>query len=105
MKYAYELDPDLKATQKNGQNAMHLAVLTALRVETLAQTAESFKEAAAVVQFLGDHGADLNAVDANGKTALDLTLDYHGPTEVLLTHHTRDLLIQLMRAADKAAKR
>jgi hypothetical protein len=45
-----------------------------------------------VVQFLADKGADLTALDARGKTALDITIDDGAKTD------SQDLLIKLMRA-------
>ena len=62
----------------NHQTALHVAVST--------------QRAAAVVQFLADKGADLTALDARGKTALDITIDDGARTD------SQDLLIKLMRA-------
>ena len=64
MKYAFELDPDVRVVDRLGQTPMHAAV-SARVPRTQAEVCE-------VIQFLADHGAALDELDAGGRTALSI---------------------------------
>jgi uncharacterized protein len=56
MKYALEIDPDLTVKDKNGKGVMHMAVAN-----------PQAPEAEAVIQYLADKGAKLDAPDSKGR--------------------------------------
>ncbi len=60
--YAYELDPEINAVNQSGFTAVHAAVNF---VQNSTQP-----EIAKVVQFLADHGADLDVKDKRGRTPI-----------------------------------
>ena len=63
VKYAYELDPEVKAVNTQGTTAMHAAVTFTLANSTQQQICE-------VVQFLADKGVPLDEKDARGRTPI-----------------------------------
>jgi ankyrin repeat protein len=63
VKYAYELDPDVKAANDTGDTAMHAAVTGTTFTATQPEICE-------VVQFLADKGVPLDEKDARGRTPL-----------------------------------
>jgi ankyrin repeat protein len=63
VKYAYELSPDLTAITERKATVMHAAVSGFGSMATQAQICE-------VIQFLADKGAELDGMDANGRTPL-----------------------------------
>ena len=65
VKYAYELDPDVKAITTRKTTVMHAAVTGTLQVSTQANICE-------VIRFLASKGADLDAEDVNGRTPMTI---------------------------------
>jgi ankyrin repeat protein len=65
VKYAYELSPDVKAITATKGTPMHAAVSGTLQISSPAEICK-------VVQFLADKGADLDALDANGRTPVSI---------------------------------
>ncbi len=65
VKYAYELSPDINAMTDSKRTAMHASVLGSMQTSTQPEICK-------VVQFLADKGAELDPVDANGRTPLIL---------------------------------
>jgi uncharacterized protein len=63
VEYAYQLDPDIKAATDRKQAVMHAAVTGSMQNSTQPEICK-------VVQFLADKGADLDPVDANGRTPI-----------------------------------
>lgn len=63
VKYAYELDPDIKALTQANTNAVHAAVTGTGQTSTQPEIAK-------VVQFLADKGADLDVKDNRGRTPI-----------------------------------
>ena len=64
VEYAYSLDPEsIKAVTDAKAAVMHAAVTGSLQVSTQPEICK-------VVQFLADKGADLDPVDANGRTPI-----------------------------------
>jgi uncharacterized protein len=64
VKYAFELDPDIKAVStRRKSTALHYALTGTSGKATQDQICE-------VVQFLADNGADLDATDGRGQTAI-----------------------------------
>jgi ankyrin repeat protein len=78
LQYAFGLDAEFGADQ-GGQTAMHLAANNGQAVE-----------AEAVIQFLADKGAKLDAKDARGRTPLDILLQ-RGPDNV------KDLYLRILK--------
>ena len=64
VQYAYELNPDVKSVTNTKSTAMHAAI-SSLQVA-------SPPEMCKVIQFLADKGADLDALDANGRTPVSI---------------------------------
>jgi len=60
-KYAYEIDPRIDVVTPNGNTIMHVAV--GLNGRTQPEVCE-------VIQFLADHGARLDELNAAGRTPL-----------------------------------
>jgi ankyrin repeat protein len=60
-KYAYEIDPNVDVVTANGTTIMHAAV--ALNNRTQPEVCE-------VIQFLADHGAKLDELNAAGRTPI-----------------------------------
>jgi hypothetical protein len=65
VKYAYGLDPDVKAVTTTGGTVMHAAVTGSLAISAQPQICE-------VVQFLADKGVPLDERDARGRTPIDI---------------------------------
>ena len=63
VKYAYDLDPDIKAVTTRKNTVMHSAV-----TGTLGKATQD--EICKVVQFLADHGAELDSYDGRGQTPI-----------------------------------
>jgi len=62
-KYAYEIDPDVDAVTSNGNTIMHVAV--GLNGRTQPEVCE-------VIQFLADHGAKLDEMNAARRTPISI---------------------------------
>lgn len=65
VEYAFQLAPDIAAATAAGQTPMHAALTGTMQVSTPAEIQK-------VIQFLADHGAELDAPDGTGRTPLDL---------------------------------
>ena len=65
VRYAYELDPDVKAKTPNGGTLMHLTVSGTMAVSTQPEICK-------VIQFLAEKGAPLDERDARGRTPIDI---------------------------------
>jgi hypothetical protein len=63
VRYAFELDPDVRAVNKKKQTAMHAAVDDTLQRSTQPEICK-------VIQFLADKGAELDPADEVGSTPL-----------------------------------
>ena len=82
VKYAYELDPDVKAVSSTGATAMHSAVTFTTANATQAEVCE-------VVQFLADKGVPLDEKDARGRTPIEIA-------DILPIDKAVDLMTQLI---------
>ena len=65
VKYAYQFDQDVKATNDTGDTLMHAAVTGTGPLATQLEICE-------VVQFLADKGAPLDEKNARGRTPIDI---------------------------------
>ena len=84
--YAYELDPTaVKAVTDTKSAVMHAAVTGSMQVSTQPEICK-------VVQFLADKGADLDPVDANGRTPIIIA-------DVLPIDMAVELLTKLIKAS------
>jgi ankyrin repeat protein len=70
VKYAYELDPEIKAVTNRKSDVMHAAVIATVQSTTQPITTQA--DICEVIQFLADKGADLDALDARGQTAMTI---------------------------------
>jgi ankyrin repeat protein len=86
VQYAFEIAPDVKSATEKGTTVLHAALTNTAAVSTP-------EDICAVIQFLAEKGADLNAADASGKTPLILA----GPVDGAAA------LIQKLSAANGAA--
>ena len=84
VQYAFELNPDIKALTATKAGVMHSAVTGTLQNSTQAEICK-------VVQFLADNGAELDPIDANGRTPLQIA-------DIIPIDHAVDLLAKLIRA-------
>jgi ankyrin repeat protein len=82
--YAYELNPDIKALTNTKSTVMHAAVTGSLGLSTQPEICK-------VVQFLADKGADLDPIDANGRTPIIIA-------DIIPIDNAVDLLTKLIRA-------
>jgi ankyrin repeat protein len=85
VQYAYELSPDIKAVTDKKAAVMHASVTGSLQTSTQPEICK-------VVQFLADKGADLDPVDANGRTPLAIA-------DIIPIDNAVDLLTKLIRAS------
>ena len=85
VKYAFELNPDIKAIANTKSTPMHAAVTGTLQTSSPAEICK-------VVQFLADKGADLDALDANGRTPM-------GIADTIPIDAVVDLFVKLIRAS------
>ena len=90
VKYAYELDPDIKAVTDRKSTVMHAAVTGSMQTSTQPEICK-------VVQFLADKGADLDAVDGRGRTPI--TIANQLPIDNAVT-----LLAKLIEASGQTPK-
>jgi ankyrin repeat protein len=65
VKYAFQLDPDIKAVTKRKSTVMHAALQNTLPKSTQ-------DEICRVIQFLADNGAELDAFDGRGQTPISI---------------------------------
>jgi ankyrin repeat protein len=84
VKYAYDLNPDTKALTNTKSAVMHSAVTGSLQTSTQPEICK-------VVQFLADKGAELDPVDANGRTPLLIA-------DIIPIDNAVELLAKLIRA-------
>jgi len=85
VKYAYDLDPDIKALTNTKAAVMHSAVTGSMQTSTQPEICK-------VVQFLADKGADLDPIDANGRTPIIIA-------DVIPIDKAVELLTTLIRAS------
>jgi len=76
VKYAHELVPDVTAATDRGQTAVHAAIGAQLQNTTP-------EEICAVIKFLAEKGADLNAPDGTGKKPLTLAPRVDGAADLI----------------------
>jgi uncharacterized protein len=88
VQYAYDLNPDVKAVTTRKQAVMHSAVTGTLQASTQAEICK-------VVQFLADKGADLDPVDATGRTPIAIA-------NVIPIDNAVTLLLKLIKASGAA---
>jgi ankyrin repeat protein len=89
-KYAYELDPDVKAVTSTGSTLMHLSVQG-----TMANSTQD--EICKVIRFLADKGAPLDEKDGRGRTPIDIA-------DILPIDKAVDLLDELIRKSGATPK-
>ena len=65
VKYAYELDPDVKAVNATNATVMHASVAGTMQNSTQAEICK-------VIQFLADKGAALDEKDGRSRTPIDV---------------------------------
>ncbi|MCX6627896.1 MAG: ankyrin repeat domain-containing protein [Candidatus Solibacter sp.] len=65
VRYAYELDPDVKAINATNATVMHASVSGTMQNSTQAEICK-------VIQFLADKGAPLDEKDGRGRTPIDV---------------------------------
>jgi ankyrin repeat protein len=90
VKLAFELAGDINAVDANGDTALHGA---------------AHRGATAIVQFLHDHGAKLDAVNSNGWTALTIAEGVLHPNTYKSEPATEALLRQLGASASAGKRR
>jgi ankyrin repeat protein len=69
VKYALSIAPNIKVARKDGTTVMHIAIADANRGVDEAKT--SVEDVEALIKFLADNGADLNAKTSRGQTPSD----------------------------------
>jgi ankyrin repeat protein len=90
VRYAYELDPDVKAVTDTGRTVMHSSVFGSM-------TNSTQPEVVKVVQFLADKGADLDPSDSTGRTPIMIA-------DLLPIDKAVDLLTKLIKESGKVPK-
>jgi ankyrin repeat protein len=90
VRYAYELDPDIKAVNDRKSTVMHASVLGSMQNSTQPEVCK-------VVQFLAEKGADLDLADANGRTPIMIA-------DLLPIDKAVDLLTQLIKQSGGTPK-
>jgi len=65
VRYAFELDSDVKAKTNTGSTVMHASVQGTMANSTQLEICK-------VIQFLADHGAPLDELDARGRTPMNV---------------------------------
>jgi hypothetical protein len=63
VKYAYELDSDVKAVTETKRTVMHASVIGSMLNSTQPEICK-------VIQFLAEKGAELDPSDTNGRTPI-----------------------------------
>jgi ankyrin repeat protein len=99
VKYALTIAPNIKVTKKDGSSVMHIAVASARRGVAEAKT--SVEDAEAVMQYLANSGADLNAKSNAGQTPADVA--ERGDPEIQ-TFYAQLLKAHSTQASDKNPK-
>jgi uncharacterized protein len=90
VRYAYELSPEIGAVTDRKSTVMHSAVTGSMQNSTQPEICK-------VVQFLADKGADLDAVDARGRTPITVA-------NGLPIDNAVELLTKLIEASGKTPK-
>ena len=90
VKYAYELDPDINAVTDRKTTVVHAAVTGSMQSSTQPEICK-------VIQFLADKGADLDAIDARGRTPITIA-------NILPIDSAVELLDKLIVASGKTPK-
>jgi len=89
-RYAFELDPDIKALTDRKETVLHAAMIGTRRYATEAEVTE-------MVKFLADHGAELDPMDINNRTPIALA-------KVIPLETTIDLLTKMIVATGATPK-
>jgi ankyrin repeat protein len=90
VRYAYELDPDVKAVTDTGRTVMHASVFGSMLISTQPEVCK-------VVQFLADKGADLDPSDSTGRTPIMIA-------DLLPIDKAVDLLTKLIKESGNVPK-
>jgi ankyrin repeat protein len=90
VRYAFELDPDIKAMTDRKETVMHAAMIGTRRFATEAEVTE-------MVKFLAEHGAELDSMDINNRTPIALA-------KVIPLESTIDLLTRMIVATGATPK-
>jgi len=90
VKYAYELDPDIKAMTDRKETVMHAAMIGTRRYATEAEITQ-------MVQFLAEHGGELDSMDINNRTPIALA-------KVIPLDSTIELLTKMIVATGATPK-
>jgi ankyrin repeat protein len=90
VKYAFELDPDIKAMTDRQETVMHAAMIGTRRYATEAEITE-------MVKFLAEHGGELDSMDKNNRTPIALA-------KVIPLDSTIDLLTKMIVATGATPK-
>ena len=90
VRYAYELDQDVKALNANNATLMHASVSGTMQNSTQ-------EEICKVIQFLADKGAPLDERDARGRTPIDVA-------DILPIDKAVDLLTELIKKSGATPK-
>ena len=90
VKYAYELDSDVKAVNATNATLMHAAVSGTMQSSTQPEICK-------VIQFLADKGAPLDEKDGRGRTPIDLA-------DILPIDKAVDLLTDLIKKSGAVPK-
>lgn len=107
VKYALSVSPDIKVARKDGTTVMHIAIANANR--GVGEAKNTIPEAEAMIQYLADNGADLNAKTSRGQTPLDVAA--RGEAEIqefyakLLKAHGAQAQAESPRSASDVASR
>lgn len=90
VRYAFELDPDIKAMTDRKETVMHAAMIGTRRYATEAEVTE-------MVKFLAEHGAELDPMDVNNRTPIALA-------KIIPLDSTIDLLTRMIVATGATPK-
>jgi len=90
VKYAFELDPDIKAMTDRKETVMHSAMIGTRRYATEAEVTE-------MVKFLAEHGAELDPMDIDNRTPIALA-------KIIPLDSTIDLLTRMIVATGATPK-
>ena len=90
VKYAYELDPDIKAMTDRKETVMHASMIGTRRYATEAEITE-------MVRFLADKGGELDSMDISNRTPIALA-------KIIPLDTTIDMLTKMIIAAGSTPK-
>ncbi len=90
VRYAFELDPDIKALTDRKETVLHAAMIGTRRYATEAEVTE-------MVKFLAEHGAELDPMDINNRTPIAVA-------KIIPLDTTIDLLTRMIIATGATPK-